>query len=100
MSELTNKVRKMLSQAAGFVKDAPLEAVSRAKLAHSTALEGVKTAQGEDRATLQTLAEVATARLERYELILSAWAGEVRQRADLFGQHERERLQQPMPPKV
>ena len=99
MSE-SNRVRKMLSQAASFAVDAPLEAVSRAKLARSTAQSALATASGEERTTLQTLIEIANARLERYELKLAAWTVQNRQRADLFGQHERERLQQPLPPKV
>lgn len=99
MSE-SNKVRKMLSQAGSFVVDAPLEAVSRVKLARSTAEGALATASSDERAALQTLIEVANARLERYELKLAAWTVQNQQRADLFGQHERERLQQPIPPKV
>lgn len=100
MSELTNRVRRMLSQARGFVKDAPLEAVSRTKQAMAVARAGLDAAVGADRSELSQLLELAESRLPRYEQELAAWAGTVRERAEQFRQNEVDRLQQPLPPKV
>jgi len=100
MSELTNRVRRMVSQAHGFVKDAPLEAVSRAKEAMLAARVGAETATGEERDELSQLHDLAEARLPRYEAALATWTGSVRERADLFHKNEVQRLQQPLPPRV
>ena len=100
MSELTNQLRRMLSQAQKFVTDAPLEAVSRAQLALRTARAGLASAGAEERAELGTLIELAETRLERYSLAWTQWAGSVRARADEYTDNERKRLQQPLPPKV
>jgi hypothetical protein len=100
MSELTNRVRKMLSQAHSFAKDAPLEALSRAQLALRTARAGLAGASEEERAQLQTLCELAEARSERYQAGWQAWSAQVQERADLFERHERERLQEALPEKV
>jgi hypothetical protein len=100
MSELTNQVRRMLNQAQTFATDAPLEAVSRVRLALRTAQAGLLKASGDEASQLRTLIELATARIERYDLTLASWSSGVRARADLYNQHERERLQNPLPPKV
>jgi phage shock protein A len=100
MSELTNQVRRMLTQAHKFVTDAPLEAVSRAQLALRTARAGLAAAGTEERAQLETLIELAETRLGRYATALSNWSGSVRARADEYTDNERKRLQQPLPPKV
>lgn len=100
MSELTNQVRRMLTQAQKFVKDAPLEAVSRAQLALRTAHAALGNATGDERAQWLTLIELAETRIERYEQALSSWSGEVRVRAGEFLDNERKRLQLPLPPKV
>jgi hypothetical protein len=100
MSELTNRVRRMLSQAQTFAKDAPLEALSRAQLALRTASAALAQASEEERPELQTLCELAETRGERYRAILDGWATQVRERADLYTQNERERLQQPLPRKA
>lgn len=90
----------MLSQAQTFAKDAPLEALSRARLALRTANAGLAQANEEERQELQTLCELAEARSERYQAALANWSAQVRERAELYNQHERERLQQPLPAKV
>jgi len=100
MSELTNQVRRMLNQAQKFATDAPLEAVSRARLALSTAQSALAKAGGEESRELRTLVELAQARIERYELSLASWSSQVRAREAEYNQNERERLQQPLPPKV
>jgi hypothetical protein len=90
----------MLSQAQTFAKDAPLEALSRAQLALRTASPALASADDAERAELQTLCELAEAGIERYQAALAGWSAQVRERAELFGRHERERLQQPLPIKV
>jgi F0F1-type ATP synthase membrane subunit b/b' len=100
MSELTNQVRRMLSQAQKFVTDAPLEAVSRAQLALRTARAALATAAAEERAELETLIELAETRIERDGQALSRWSGTVRARADLYNHNERKKLAEPLPPKV
>lgn len=100
MSELTNRVRRMLSQAQTFAKDAPLEALSRAQLALRTARAALVQASEEERPALQTLCELAENRSERYQAVLARWSTQVRERAELYNEHERQRLQQPLPQKV
>lgn len=100
MSELTNQVRRMLNQAQKFATDAPLEAVSRASLALRTAQAGLAKASGEESQELRTLMELATGRIERYELALASWSSEVRAREQQYNQNERARLARPLPPKV
>jgi hypothetical protein len=100
MSELTNRVRRMLSQAQTFAKDAPLEALSRAQLALRTASASLAQASEDERLELQTLCELAETRSERYQVVLASWSAGVRERSELYNQHERQRLQQPLPQKV
>ena len=100
MSELTNRVRRMLSQAQTFAKDAPLEALSRAQLALRTASAALPQASEEERPELQTLCELAETRSERYRAGLDSWSAQVRARNELFNQNERDRLQQPLPKKI
>lgn len=100
MSELTDQVRRMLTQAQKFVTDAPLEAVSRAQLALKTARAGLAQANVEERVQLDTLIELAETRIERYGQALASWSGGVRARADEYNENERKRLQLPLPPKV
>lgn len=100
MSELTNRVRKMLSQAQTFVTDAPLEALSRAQLALRTARAGLASAGDAEREELQRQCELAEARSERYQAALAAWSARIRERAELYTRHERERLQLPMRSKI
>jgi hypothetical protein len=100
MSELTNQIRRMLNQAQKFTTDAPLEAVSRVRLALRTAQEGLAKASGEEATQLRTLIELAEGRTGRYELALASWSSGVRARAELYTQNERDRLQQPLPAKV
>lgn len=100
MSELTDQVRRMLNQAQKFAADAPLEAVSRAQRALRTAQAALAEPGAGESAELRTLIELAETRLGRYEQQLAGWSDEVRARAELFQQNERERLQKPLPPKV
>jgi hypothetical protein len=100
MSELTHRVRRMLSQAQTFATDAPLEALSRAQLALRTARAALTQADDEERPELQTLCELAETRSDRYQAALAAWSAQVRAREELYNRHERERLQRPLPEKV
>lgn len=101
MSELTERVRKMLSQAQVFATDTPFEAVARAR----QVIEVIDAAlasgnSGDDRSALSGLRQLAETRLGKYEARLAAWLAEVEARADTYNEHERERLAQPMRAKV
>jgi hypothetical protein len=100
MSELTDKLQRMLAQAQGFAKDAPLEALTRAQLAAKEAAAALPAASGEEREVLESLHAMAVSRSEKYQAVLGGWSETVRERANLFATHERERLAQPIPPKV
>lgn len=100
MSELTDRLRRMLSHAQDFAKDAPLEAVARVRDAAAFAREALPRASAEERAEVASLLELAEAREAAYQAAFERWSREVKARAELFQQHERERLQQPLPRKV
>jgi hypothetical protein len=102
MSELTERVRKMLSQAQVFARDTPFEAVSRVRQAISVidqAIADTGTLE-EDRSALTSLRSLAASRAAKYEAGLQAWLAESEARADQFTANERERLAQPMRAKV
>jgi uncharacterized membrane protein len=100
MSEVTQKLQRMLAQAQGFAADAPLEAVARAQLAVKEAEQALTKAQGTEREQLLALRAIATSRVEKYENQLSGWTKGVEERADLFESNEQARIEQPIPPKV
>jgi hypothetical protein len=100
MSELTDRLKRMLAQAQGFANDAPLEAVSRAQLAVRTATAALPSLAGAEHDEVASLLSLARTRVERYQATYDSWDESVRDRAALFAQHERERLAQPIPPKV
>lgn len=102
MSELTERVRKMLSQAQVFARDTPFEAVSRARQATSVIDQALAatTTSAEDRAVLTSLRSLAVSRGEKYEARLQEWLAESEARANLFTENERERLAQPIRAKV
>ena len=101
MSELTERVRKMLSQAQVFATDTPFEAVARARQAIEVIDESLQSdSSGDERSALSGLRKLAETRLEKYEARLAAWLAEVEERADRYNEHERERLAQPMRAKV
>ena len=100
MSEVTQKLQRMLAQAQGFSADAPLEAVARAELAVKEAERALATAQGTEQEQLIALRAIAASRVEKYKNQLSGWLEGVEQRADLFESNEQARIEQPIPPKV
>ena len=102
MSELTERVRKMLSQAQVFATDTPFEAVSRARQAVQLVDEQLADAgiAAEERAALIGLRHLAASRVAKYEARLSEWLAKVEARAGTYTEHERERLAQPMRAKV
>jgi hypothetical protein len=97
MSEVTQKLQRMLAQAQGFSQDTPREAVARAELAVQEADSALTTAQGTEREQLLTLRAMAAARVENYGAQLANWTRGVQQRADLFESNEQDRLKQPIP---
>ena len=96
MSELTETVRKMLSQAQVFARDAPFEAVSRARQAVQLIDAALAEAVPVERPALESLRKVTVSRLDKYESTLAAWRDKVSGRADLYNQNERDRIQQPL----
>jgi hypothetical protein len=96
MSELTDKVRRMLSQAQVFARDTPFEAVSRARQALEEIDAALASAGPEERSALDGLRKLTVARQERYQELLDKWLDKNRQRGDLYNQHERSRITQPL----
>ncbi|MFT3927904.1 MAG: hypothetical protein QM778_35580 [Myxococcales bacterium] len=99
MSEVTQKLQRMLAQAQGFSRDAPLEAVARAQLAVREAEQALASAHGSEREQLIALKAIAESRVERYGQELSGWTKGVEERANLFETHEQQRIEQPIPSK-
>lgn len=100
MSEVINKLRRMLAQAQGFAEDAPLEALARARLAVQEARAAAAAASGAEREELEGLATLAERRVAKYEARLAEWTASVQARAAAFEAHERESLQRALPAKV
>jgi hypothetical protein len=96
MSELTDRVRRMLSQAQVFARDTPFEAVSRARQAIEEIDAALRTAGPEDRTALEGLRKLAESRLEKYHQVLAAWQGQNSEREALFKAHERNRISLPL----
>ena len=96
MSELTETVRKMLSQAQVFARDTPFEAVSRARQAVQLIDAALAAAAPVERPALESLRKVTASRLEKYDAVLAAWREKATERADLYVQNERARILQPL----
>ena len=89
MSELTDSVRKMLSQAQVFARDTPFEAVARVRQAVQAVDAALAHCAPAERPELEGLREVILARLARYEERLSAWIAAARMREDAYITRER-----------
>ena len=100
MSELTDRLRRMLAQAQVFVGDAPMEAVARAKLLVREANAALSVAGDVERDEVHAILQLARKLVAKYEARLEAFQSENAQRAALIHQHEMERLTQPIPAKV
>ena len=96
MSELTDTVRKMLSQAQIFVRDTPFEAVSRVKQALRLVDDALATVPSEQRPALEALRRITVSRLEKYEATLALWRAGVQHRADEYTGHERAKVLLPL----
>jgi hypothetical protein len=96
MSELTEKVRKMLSQAQVFARDTPFEAVSRARQAVQVVEEALTRCSPEERSALDGLRTMAAARLVKYEAVLASWLEQSRLRGERYDEQERAVLDQPL----
>jgi len=96
MSELTDRVRRMLSQAQVFVRDTPFEAVTRAR----QTIEFIDAALGrctpEEREELEGLRQLATTRRGKYEAALSAWLEKAEERHQMYLDKERAHIVQPL----
>ena len=100
MSELTDRVRKMLAQAQVFARDTPFEAVARARQALQVAEAALANGPAEDQEALAGLRALAEGRIAKYELALSAWLEQARARSEQFNEHERDRLANPLRAKI
>ena len=89
MSELTDSVRKMLSQAQVFARDTPFEAVARARQAVQAVEAALADGAAADRPELEALRALTVARVARYEERLGAWIEAARVREDAYIDRER-----------
>jgi hypothetical protein len=96
MSELTDRVRRMLSQAQIFARDTPFEAVSRARQALREIDAALATATPEERTALDGLRKIAASRYEKYEAVQAGWLEKNRARGEVYNQHERDRIVAPL----
>lgn len=100
MSEFVGRMQRALAQAKGFTEDAPLEAVARTELVVRELEAALPSAPHTERAELEALRALAVRRLETYRALEQTFRKEATTRANLFGQHERERLADALPVKV
>ncbi|HEX5661523.1 MAG TPA: hypothetical protein VFX59_30245 [Polyangiales bacterium] len=96
MSELTDRVRRMLSQAQVFARDTPFEAVSRARQAIEEIDQALASAGPADRTALEALRKLAASRHEKYEQTLANWQSTNTEREALWAKHERNRIGLPL----
>lgn len=96
MSELTESVRRMLSQAQVFARDTPFEAVTRARQTMQAIEQALGQCAPEERDTLKGLRKVATSRLAKYEDALAKWLAEAETRNEVYVQREREVIGLPL----
>jgi hypothetical protein len=96
MSELTDRVRRMLAQAQVFARDTPFEAVSRARQAIQEIDAALESASPPDRVGLEGLRKLAASRHERYQEALAAWQKQNDERAAVWATHERNRISLPL----
>jgi len=96
MSELTERVRRMLSQAQVFARDTPFEAVTRARQTLQVIDEALAGAAGEERTALKGLRKIAASRLAKYEDVLAKWLAEAESRNEAYVQRERHHIVQPL----
>lgn len=97
MTELTSRLRRMLSQAQGFAEDAPMEALARAKLlVHEAHAAAALAGEGEREEVLGIL-QLARKRVARYEAKVEAFQKANVERAALFQSNEQQRYAAPVP---
>lgn len=98
MSELTETVRKMLSQAQVFARDTPFEAVARARQAVQLVDGALAQPTGgpDDRGALDNLRQLAAGRLSRYEAKLALWVDASKNRGVAYNQRESEIIGLPL----
>ncbi len=91
MSELTSRLRRMLSQAQGFAEDAPMEALARAKLLVHEAHASLVLAGEDERDEVLSILQLARKRVARYEGKVQAFQKANAERAALFQRNETQR---------
>jgi hypothetical protein len=96
MSELTDRVRKMLAQAQVFARDTPFEAVARTRQVLHLIEESLSNDQVVERKVLEGQRALAAARLLKYDDILATWQENSRLRGERFVAQERYVLSHPL----
>ncbi|MDB4990659.1 MAG: hypothetical protein JWN04_5837 [Myxococcaceae bacterium] len=96
MSELTDTVRKMLSQAQVFARDTPFEAGARARQATQLVDRALEAAASDERPALEALRKITLSRAEKYQSVLDTWNQKIRTRASEYNDTERARIGQPL----
>jgi hypothetical protein len=91
MSELTSRLRRMLSQTQAFAEDAPMEALARAKLLVHEAHASVALASENERDEVLGILQLARKRVSRYEAKVAAFQQANAERAALFQRNEQQR---------
>ena len=97
MSELTDRLKRMLSQAQVFATDAPMEAVARAKLLAHDAHAALSAVSDGERDEVLSLLQLARKRVTKYEAAVAAFQAANKERQDLLYRNEMHRLTQPIP---
>ena len=100
MSELTDRLRRMQAQAQMFAGDAPMEALSRAKLLTREANAALSVVSDVERDEVHALLSLARKLVTKYEARVEAFQAENKRRADLLHNNEMQRLVSPIPAKV
>src|SRR5690349_1436827 len=96
MSELTERVRRMLSQAQVFARDTPFEAVTRSRQTLQAIEQAIGQCTPEERDALKGMRKIATSRLAKYEDVLAKWLAEAESRNEVYVQRERAVIGQPL----
>ena len=100
MSELTDRLRRMLAQAQVFAGDAPMEALARARLLVRESNDALSVAGDVERDDVQAILLLARKLVAKYETSVAAFQTENARRATLLYENEMERLVRPIPAKV
>jgi hypothetical protein len=100
MSELTDRLRRMLAQTQVFVGDAPMEAVARGQLLVREANAALSVAGDVERDEVHAILQLARKMVAKYEARVATFQTANAERAALLHRNEMDRLARPLPAKV